>query len=131
MGSEDVVGRQAPADQCAARRGERGMVTAELAMGVVAAAVLMVLLGGALAMVGLQLAHQGLASEVAELVARGDSAAAAELVDRAEDVEVAVQESPNAVVVTVRRQVDPWGRLAEPLTLTTVARASWQPGEAP
>ena len=106
------------------------MVTAELALGTVAALVLMVLLGGCLGLVGVQLANQAIASEVAEQVARGDDEAAERAQHRAgADVEVQVQRSPGGVVVRASREVEPVGTLGPRLTISASARASWQPGE--
>ncbi len=114
------------------QRDQRGMVTAELAMGTVAALVLMVLLGGMLGLVGVRLSNQAVASEVAELVARGDETAAEEARRRAADVvRVVVQTSASGVVVTATRTVDPVGALGPEVTVSAVARVSWQPEEGP
>ncbi|SDD10165.1 TadE family protein [Auraticoccus monumenti] len=111
-------------------RGDRGMVTAELALGTVAALVLMVLLGGCLGLVGVQLANGAIAAEVAEQVARGDEEAAERAQRRGgDDVEVEVQRSAGGVVVRASREVAPVGPLGPRLTITGSARASWQPGE--
>ncbi|MVA76940.1 hypothetical protein GC722_13035 [Auraticoccus sp. F435] len=108
------------------------MVTAELAVGVLASVVLTVLLAGTLGLVGVELTNRAVASEVAELVARGDRDAAEQVRRRAGGpVRVTVETSPGGVVVTASCTVDPVGRLGPEVTLSSVARVSWQPGEAP
>lgn len=107
------------------------MVTAELAVGTVAVVILMVLLGGGLGLVGVRLQNLAVASELAEQVARGDERTAERTRrDLPDDLAVAVERSPNGVLVRVSRTVDPVGRLGPDVTITATARAVWQPGES-
>ncbi|MDN5727177.1 MAG: hypothetical protein L0G99_14785 [Propionibacteriales bacterium] len=78
------------------RRGDRGMVTAELAMGTIAVVVLVILLSGAASLLVVQMGCLDSASEIARQTARGDKAAVA----------MARSDVPAGSAVSVRRTND-------------------------
>ncbi len=107
---------------------QRGMVTAELAVSILSAAILMTIAAWTIGLVGLHGACRASAAEIARQVARGDTEAA----DRArgavpEGAAVATRSSGGWVTITVtaRRSL---GRIG-PVTLTGSATAPYEPGE--
>ena len=96
---------------------DRGMVTFELAVGVLSAAVVAALMCWLISLVGLQTACGDVAAQVARQMARGDSAAA-DAVIREAPRGAKVTTTEGAGQVQVRVDVDArWGQLG-PVHLT-------------
>lgn len=109
-------------------RPARGMVTAELAVGLLAVALVISMAAGLAGTLQLQARCIDSASEIARQIARGDDAAAARASrDVPEGAVVSHRRSGDQVVVTVRMPV----RLANlPLfELSATARTIVEPGE--
>lgn len=113
-----------------ASRGQRGMVTAELAIGILTTAILMGLACWVVSLVVLQTHCADTASQVARQLARGDTAAAVEARGRApRGARTIVQRARGEV--TVRVDVDSsWGRVG-PVHLRGEATAHLEPGVTP
>ncbi|GAB3715881.1 TadE family type IV pilus minor pilin [Mariniluteicoccus flavus] len=113
-------------------RPDRGMVTAELAMGLIA---LMLAVAAGIGLIGVALV-QGqcwdTASEVARQVARGDRAA----LDRAKNdapagARVTIGRDADVAVVTVRATARPFGPRGPGVDLSATARVVAEPGVKP
>lgn len=92
-----------------AHRANRGMVTFELAVGILSAALLTALLGWGIGLVSLQSRCTDVAGQVARQLGRGDSVAADEARGRVPaDAQVQVHEGPSEVEVVVVAQAS-WG----------------------
>ena len=118
------VGRPAP------RRGVRGVVTVELAIGFVVLVMVTVTLAGGALLATKQAACADTASHVARQTARDDREAVAEAVSRAPDgAMVTVTREPGGVAVEVRLAV-PVFRIGE-VILTGKAWAAYEPGVSP
>lgn len=93
------------------RRDRRGMVTFELAVGILTASLLAGLLGWGMALVGLQARCTDLASQVARQLGRGDLPAAAQAQARVPDGgQVLVNESDQQIEVMIVVEAS-WGVL--------------------
>lgn len=114
--------RRRPADQ-------RGMVTAELAIGILTTAIVMGIASWVVSLVVLQTHCADTASQVARQLARGDQKAAAQARARApEGARTVVRRANTMVTVTV--DVDSsWGRIG-PVHLRGEATAHLEPGVA-
>lgn len=114
-------------------RAERGMVTAEIAVGLVTLALVVALAIQVVDLVMLQTRCSDVAAAVARQLARGDAAAAAEAENtRPAGARIEVQRSSDAVVVTVRleRRIGPLSGVG---TIPLGARATVlaEPGAQP
>jgi hypothetical protein len=89
--------------------GERGMVTAELAMASLGVAVIVVAVGWVVGVLGLLVQCQGTAGEVARQLARGDTEAAARAEHTAPSgAKIRTGRSGDEVRVVVQLQARPW-----------------------
>ncbi len=80
----------------------RGMVTAELAVGILAACVVTALLVWAISLIGLQAVCSDIASQIARFEARGDNHSAAVVKTKApRDSVIEVERKANEIIVTV------------------------------
>ncbi len=109
------------------RSGERGMVTFELAVGILSATFMAGVLCWVIAVVGVQIRCNDTATEIARQTARGDQAA----VQRAragapKDAQVQVENSGADVEVMVTTEMR-WGKIG-PLTVSGSARVTEEPG---
>lgn len=104
------------------------MVTAELALGMLAAGVLVVVALWAVGIAGQQLALGDVAVQVARQEARGDSAAVRELERRHPHVRIEVARQGGLAEVTVTRRTDAFG-LLPPVVLRAQATSHLEPGE--
>lgn len=119
------AGRARPGAVSRGRRGQRGMVTAELAFASIGAALACVLLAWVLALVGLLLRCQATAVEVARQEARGDRPAVARAIaGRPAGARVVVTHDGELVRVRVELAARPWAEWLPPAPL--VARAAVQ-----
>lgn len=103
------------------KRTDRGMVTAELAVAILAAAAVMIMISSGLWLLGLQLRINDTAAEVARQASRGDEKAMARAKSEAPpDADIKVSEQRGVVVVTVSVAAEMWGqrRIAVPLRAT-------------
>lgn len=90
---------------------QRGMVTFELAVGILAACVVTAMLGWGIALLGVQAQCAEVAGQIARQLGRGDSVAAAEAQGRApEGAQISVSEGAGEIVVVVRLDAY-WGAL--------------------
>lgn len=103
----------------------RGMVTFELAVGILSAALLTALLSWGVGLIALQAQCSDVASQVARQLARGDVEAAEQAEQRVPtNGRVSVMERPTEIEVAVVVQVS-WGRLG-PIDVTGSAVAPTQ-----
>ena len=110
------------------RRTERGMVTAELALGALAVAMVTVMLAWCLHLVTRQLLLEDTVAEVARQAARGDrTAVVAAQTDAPPGTSIEVREEPGAFVARAEQSVGPPGKLPGVL-LTAEARVLTEPG---
>lgn len=113
------------------RRAERGMVTAELALGALAVAMVTIMLAWCLHLVTRQLLLEDTVAEVARQAARGDrTAVAAARTDAPPGTRIDVREESGAVVARAEQSVGPPGKLPGVL-LTAEARVLTEPGAQP
>ncbi|MFW6597756.1 TadE family type IV pilus minor pilin [Propionibacteriaceae bacterium Y2011] len=118
--------RRGPQGTVRARQG-RGMVTAELAAGVLAVVVLVVLLAGWAGVVMMQLRCLDSASEIARQQARGDEAAVARA--KADlPAGARVQVIRDGWVTTVRVSAPVWQPPLPRLEVTATAETMLEPG---
>jgi hypothetical protein len=109
-------------------RGERGMVTAELAFASMGAALACVLLAWVLALVGMILRCQETAVEVARQEARGDRVAVARaLTDRPRGAVVTVRHDGARVRVRVELAARPWADWLPSVPLAVAATVLQEP----
>lgn len=100
------VGRVRPANH---PRSQHGMVTVELALGSLAAALVTVVLSWVIAVVMLWGACNDLAAAVARQEARGDQAAVAKLErGKPTGARIEVRQQAEEITVTVRLAAQPW-----------------------
>lgn len=121
-------GRQQPVAPAA--RGERGMVTAELALGLMVAALVAVVALWAVGVGGQQLALADVATQVARQEARGDAAAVAQIQRRVPDAQIDVSRCDGLARVRVTLRTRPFGALPA-VELTARATSLLEPGEQP
>lgn len=110
------------------RQRERGMVTIELAVGILTATVLTALLCWMVALVVMQAKCVDVATEVARQTARGDTEqvrAAKKLAPRDARVDVSAHQRDVTVVVSVASRFMGMG----PVTVSGSATAAWEPGQ--
>lgn len=94
-----------------ALRKQRGMVTFELAIGILAACLLAGMLGWTIGLVALQARCSDAAGQIVRQLARGDDEAAQEAKDRAPDgADIEVTEAPGVITVLVSVDAN-WGAL--------------------
>lgn len=118
------------AQRQALRRGGRGMVTVELAIGLIVVAILAVVAVGVVSLGAQQGAAASAASQIARQQARGDQDAAEEArkeLPPGSSVEVNKDNSGVSVAVEVRAPVFKLGAVP----LRAEAFAKWEPGEGP
>ena len=112
------------------RRGQRGMVTVELAIGFITVALLLALLVGVVLLGVTQSQIEGISSDLARHTARGDDATAAKVRERApSDASIEVTREEAGVRVTTHLDVNILNLGTIPLEATAWAR--WEPGEGP
>lgn len=110
-------------------RAQRGMVTFELAVGILAAAVLAGILAWTVSLVVVSARCVDSATAIARQLARGDTRAAGRAKDaapRGSTVRIHRQEDRVVVVVSTRERFG----LVGPVSLTGQATAFWEPGVA-
>lgn len=106
---------------------QRGMVTVEIALGVLSLTALTVLLGWVVNLGLIQARCQDTASQVARQHARGDHAAAARAVQGApEGAQVDVRRAEGDVIAETSMEVSFFG--AHSLTVSAIARYPLEPG---
>lgn len=105
---------------------QRGMVTAELAVGILCAALVAGMLCWVLALIGLRITCQDAAAQVARQIARGDRQAAQRASDGVPDAEVSIETAGDDIRVTVRARAS-WGALG-PVSVQAVAQVTAEPG---
>lgn len=106
MTPKQRVGRVRPANH---PRGQRGMVTVELALGSLAAALVLVMLSWVLAVVMLWGTCNELATAVARQASRGDQAAIASLErTKPSGARIEVRQQADQITVVVRLAAQPW-----------------------
>lgn len=109
-------------------RGQRGMVTAELAFASLGAAMACILLAWVLALVGLLLRCQGTAVEVARQEARGDREAVARAIaERPMRAAVLISHDGDRVRVKVSLAARPWADWLPTVPLTSNAAVLREP----
>ena len=110
-------------------RSQRGMVTAELAIGIAGLSAMTMLLLGGVSLVGDHLTCQAGAAEIARQLARGDEAAAHSVAEGlGADTREVVVRGDTSVSVTVIRPVRLLGRWGD-VTVTAEQSVRWEPGE--
>lgn len=110
------------------RRGQRGMVTAELAFASMGAALACIVLAWTLTLVGLLVRCQDTAAEVARQEARSDHSAVAQaLGDRPAGSTVAVSQDADRVTVRVQLAARPWAAWLPSVPLTATASVIREP----
>lgn len=110
-------------------RGQRGMVTAELAVAILAAVLVLVTLCWGIMLLLLQLRLVDVAGAVARQAARGDRAAVAHARAQApEHATVRVRVTERRAYVEVGLAARPFGRLAPTVPLRARAEAVTEPG---
>jgi hypothetical protein len=98
-----------------ATAGQRGMVTAELAVATLAAGAMLIMLSWGVFLMTVQLRCIDSATEVARQTARGDEAAVTAARARApEGAVIEITRSPELVTVTVRASVRPFAFGSDP-----------------
>lgn len=107
-------------------RGERGMVTAELAVGVLSAALIAGMLCWVLVLIGLRTTCQDTAAQMARQLARGDRPAAQRARESIPDAQVSVDTRGEDIVVTVSAKAN-WGALG-PIVVLASASVTREPG---
>lgn len=108
-------------------RGQRGMVTVELAVGLLAVGMVLTLCCWVLSLVVVQTRCEDTASQVARQLARGDGAAARKAEERApQGSEVTRRPGPGTITVTV--QVERSLGSIGPVHLSGAATADLEPG---
>lgn len=113
------------------RSGDRGMVTAELAVSILAALALLIMLCWGIALIMLQLQCADTAAEVARQAARGDEAGVARAKrDAPEGAVITTDQADGVTVVRVRLTAQPLSRLMPAVPLTASAEVITEPGEA-
>lgn len=111
------------------RRGDHGMVTAELALGSLIVAFLAIACAWLIGIVGTYLACVDVAAQVARQRARGDAPAAAAVTARAPfGAQVAVVAGAGVVTVTVSVEARPWLAALPTVPLHASAVARLEPG---
>lgn len=119
-----------PGREGSARRVPRGMVTAELAVSLLSATVLVCLAAWVVGLVSLQGSCRSSASEIADQLARGDTAVAAKA-RRNVPQGATVSTSTSAGWVRVRVAAErSMGRVG-PITVVGTASAPLEPGQTP
>ena len=122
--------RQRSGDAGMSRIRDRGMVTAELAVSILAALALLSLLSWGIGLIVLQLQCGDTAAEVARQAARGDEAGITRAKRDAPDGSVImIDTSGNTTIVTVRLQARPLSMLVPAVPLTASAEVVPEPGE--
>lgn len=109
---------------------DRGMVTVELAVSILAAVVLMTIAAWTVGLLGLEAACRASAAEIAQQLARGDTAAATRAtqnVPQGAAVTTTTTAGWVSVDVTAKRSL---GKLG-PVTLSGRATTPYEPGETP
>jgi hypothetical protein len=110
------------------QRGQRGMVTAELAFASIGAALACVLLAWVLALVGLLLRCQATAVEVARQEARGDREAVARvLAERPAGARVAISHDAGRIRVRVELAARPWAEWLPAVPLSARSAVEQEP----
>ena len=107
---------------------QRGMVTAELAVGVMVMALALLFASAVVGLLIQQDAAENIAAQVARHAARGDDAEVAKVKRRApKGATVGLDEGEGWVraTVTIKQR---WGRVG-PVTLTATAQAAKEPGQ--
>lgn len=107
---------------------QRGMVTAELAVGVMVMALALLFASAVVGLLIQQDAAENIAAQVARHAARGDDAEVAKVKRRApKGATVGLDEGDGWVraTVTIKQR---WGRVG-PVTLTATAQAAKEPGQ--
>jgi len=107
----------------------RGMVTAELAVAISAAVIVMVMLCWGIFLLVLQLRLVDTAGAVARQAARGDRAG----VERAQaaapsGARIVIQSGTSSTRVTAQLQADPFGPMLPPVRLNARAEVTNEPG---
>ncbi|MDO5093052.1 MAG: DUF4244 domain-containing protein [Propionibacteriaceae bacterium] len=112
------------------RRGQRGMVTVELAIGLIVVVMLLAILVGVI-LLGVTQSHlEGISSDLAKHIARGDEVTATKVRERAPaDARIEVVKDEAGVWVTTRLDVSILNLGSVPLEAAAWAR--WEPGEGP
>ncbi len=113
------------------RSGDRGMVTAELAVSILAALALLIMLSWGIVLIMLQLQCADTAAEVARQAARGDEAG----VDRAkrdapEGSVITIDQAGGTTTVQVRFTAQSLTKLMPAVPLTASAKVVTEPGES-
>ena len=112
----------------ASGRRSRGMVTLELAIGIMSAAIVLFCLSAAVGMLILQDKVEHVAAQAARFAARGDDDQLADVRKRMpKDTRLTVDKSDGWVRATASAQRS-WGRLG-PFTVTGRASAPLEPGQ--
>lgn len=120
--------RPAVANRC--RPGSRGMVTAELALGLTVVAMGVVALAWLASVLMVQAQCVDTATEAARHSARGDTAAVQRVRAAAPPgATVTVTRQGQAIVATVRVAARPLGGIAPQVPLTATAQVQLEPGE--
>lgn len=102
------------------------MVTAELAVGILSAALIALMLCWVLVLIGLRTNCQDTAAQMARQLARGDTAAAQRAREAVPDSRVDVQTRGEDIVVTVSADAR-WGALG-PVVVHASASVTREPG---
>lgn len=111
---------------------DRGMVTAELAIGTGAVAILFALLTGGIGVLAAQMGCQSAATEIARQTARGDRGAVSAAQGRLPDgASVTVTRGGGGALAVVSLAARPWGDRLPPVPVRAEAMAIWEPGETP
>lgn len=114
------------------RHGDAGMVTAELALGAGALAVLFTLLVGMIWVLAAQFGCENAATEIARQEARGDRVAVAAARARLpHGARVSIDRAGGGAAVTVELEARPWGDQLPAVPVQARAVAAWEPGEGP
>ncbi|MFC7623247.1 TadE family type IV pilus minor pilin [Microlunatus sp. GCM10028923] len=107
------------------------MVTAELAVSILAALALLSLLSWGIGLIVLQLQCGDTAAEVARQAARGDETGIARAKqDAPDDAVIMIDRSGNTTIVTVRLEARPLSALVPAVPLTASAEVVTEPGES-
>jgi hypothetical protein len=114
-----------------AARGQRGMVTVELAVAILAALLFMIMLCWGIYLVVVQLRLIDVASEVARQAARGDRAALARAESRAPLHSVITIRVARVTRVEVRVAAAPIRRGLPKVPLSARAEVATEPGQVP
>jgi hypothetical protein len=113
----------------AKRRSQGGMVTAELAVAISAAVIVMIILCWGICLLVLQLRLVDTAGAVARQAARGDRAGVARAEASApKGTAIRVEQGKSMTRVTLRLQADPYGPLMPTVRLGAVAEIGTEPG---